>query len=101
MMARQELRHGDAGWVELGARLHAAVVDTTSVTLLEPADMAVTLRGLTDAVVRLEPAEEPGLIAALQGAEQQFVEDLRRPSDADREARIVKVVTPLVAAVVA
>ena len=101
VVAGQRLREGDTGWIEAGSRINGWVVSPDGVpTRLEEAQLGAVIRGLLDAPVRLTAEDAPALVAALQKAEHTLAEDLRRPSEEDRAARIVNVATPVFAAVI-
>jgi hypothetical protein len=101
-LARQGLRHNDGGWVEVGAKMSAWITQGEgALRKLQDEEMANAVRGLLDATVRLEPAEEPALVEAMAISEASLVSDLRRPSEQEREHRILHAVTPLFAGVIA
>lgn len=102
VLAAQRLRHGDSGWVEVGVRLHGWLVHSGQpARRLDEPQLAELVHNLLDASVRLEPAEDDSLVAALQEAEGRLVDEIRRPSDADRAGRLVNVATPVFAGVLA
>jgi hypothetical protein len=102
VLASQRLREGDTGWVEVGSRIHGWVVTPDgSSAKLEEAQLGAMIRGLLGATVRLTAEEAPALLTALQSAERTHSEDLRRPSEEDRAARVVNVATPVFAGVIA
>jgi triphosphoribosyl-dephospho-CoA synthetase len=99
-LVRQSVRW-EQGYTEHACTLHGMTVDARGqVTAVEGSAKGNLVRALGRATVRREPEEAPELLSAMQRVEAGVMMDLRRPTEADREARIVHAVTPLLAAVV-
>lgn len=102
IFARQSVRSEPGSFVEQATTLHAYTVAPDGTAMrVEGAAKGALVRALVRATVRREPEEAPALVAALARAEAELWNELRRPTDADREARVAHAVTPLLAAVVA
>ena len=101
VIARQSVRWEQGSYAEHATTLHCVIVTADgSQTTVEGAAKGALIRGLVRATVRREPEDARGLVAAIQKVENELANDLRRPSDLDRNARVTHAVTPLVAAVV-
>ena len=99
---RQSVRIGPQGWVEAGVALRTWVVAAGGACIpVSGPEQATLVRTLLDAVVRLEPEVAPELMGAMRAEEERLVQELRRPSDKDREERVFHAVFPIFAAVVA
>jgi hypothetical protein len=101
VLVRQSVRVEQGSHVEHAARLHCAVVTADGASrALEAHEKGPLLRTLVRATVRREPAEDAAIVAAVHAVETAMVDSLRRPTDADRDARIYHAATVLLAAVV-
>ena len=101
IFARQSVRWEQGSYAEHATTLHAfTVAEGGGVTAVEARAKGELVRALARGIVRREPEEAPALVAALGQAEAETWNELRRPTDADRDARVVHAVTPLLAAVV-
>ncbi|KYF62715.1 helicase-related protein [Sorangium cellulosum] len=101
VLARQSVRWELGSYAEHATTLHAyAMTADGQVTPVEAHAKGDLVRVLVRATVRREAEEAPALLAAMQKVEADLWNELRRPTDADREARVVHAVTPLLAAVV-
>lgn len=99
--ARQSVRWEQGSYAEHAATLHCVTVSADGQRSSVQAQAKQTLvRALLSGTVRREPEEASVLVGAVEQAEAALVAELRRPTDADRAARIVHAVTPLLAAVV-
>jgi hypothetical protein len=101
VFVRQSVRWEQSSHVEHAVRLHCAVVTSSGESrALEAHEKGPLLRTLVRATVRREPAEDAAIVAAVHEVETTMVDSLRRPTDAERDARIYHAVTVLLAAVV-
>ncbi len=101
VLVRQSVRWEQGSYVEHATTLHAYTVSPDGTTTTVEADAKGALvRAVLRGTVRREPTEAPALVGAIQRAEGELWNNLRRPTDADREARVAHAVTPLLAAVV-
>jgi hypothetical protein len=101
VLARQSVRWEQGSYVEHATTLHAYTVSPDgTMTPVEAEAKGRLVRSVLRGTVRRDPTEAPTLVQALQKAEGEIWNDLRRPTDADREARVVHAVTPLLAAVI-
>ena len=101
VLARQSVRWEQGSYVEHATTLHAYMVSLDgTATPVEAEAKGALVRAMLRATVRREPTEAPALVRAMQKAESEIWNDLRRPTEADREARVAHGVTPLLAAVV-
>ncbi len=101
VLVRQSVRVEQGSHVEHAVRLHCAVVTADGASrAMEANEKGPLLRALVRATVRREPAEDAAIVAAVDAVETTMVDSLRRPTDADRDARIYHAVTVLLAAVV-
>lgn len=101
VIARQSVRWEQGSYSEHATTLHCAIVTGGgSSTPVEGPRRGAILRALARATVRREPEDVPELVAAMHKVEAELANELRRPSESDREARVVHAVRPLVAAVV-
>jgi superfamily II DNA or RNA helicase len=101
IVARQSVRWEQGSYAEHSATLHCAIVTADGQrSPVEAQAKGALVRALLRGTVRREPEAAPAFAGAVEQIEAAMVGELRRPTDADREARIVHAVTPLLAAVV-
>lgn len=101
VLARQSVRWEHGSYAEHATTLHCVILTAdASRRAVEGAAKGALIRGLVRATVRREPEDARALVAAIQKVENELANELRRPSDSDRDARVTHAVTPLVAAVV-
>ena len=101
IIGRHSVRWQDGTPVEAGTSFHAWVVEQDGkATAMEKMDRGNLVRGLGEATQRQEAEQAVELVAALQGTQDRLVNDLRRPTEADREQRVSHGAFPLLAAVV-
>ncbi|KYG09088.1 hypothetical protein BE21_20045 [Sorangium cellulosum] len=101
VLARQSVRWEQGSYAEHATTLHVCTVLTDGqVTRADGPARGALVRAMVRATVRREAEEAPALLAALRQAEADLWNELRRPTEADREARVVHAVTPLLSAVV-
>lgn len=102
VLARQSVRWEQGTLTERAEDLHCYVVMANEAAqAMEGNAKGQLLRALMRGTIRREAEEASALVAELQKAETKLIDELRRPTDVDREDRIRHVVTPLLAAVVA
>ena len=98
---RQTLRLDSAAPTELASTLRAYIVtDTGSELELTGIAKGFVFRQLLSGIIRRDAEPAASLLAGLKESEERWFTDLRRPTDEERENRIVHVVTPLFAAIV-
>jgi superfamily II DNA or RNA helicase len=101
VLVRQSIRWEQSSHVERAARLHCAVVTSSGERrVMEAHERGPLLRTLMRATVRREPGEDAAIVAAVHDVEAAMADTLRKPTDAEREARIYHAVIVLLAAVV-
>ncbi|MGK3964051.1 helicase-related protein [Sorangium sp. So ce1667] len=101
VFARQSVRWEQGSYAEHATTLHVCTVTADGrLTPVEARAKGDLVRALVRATVRREAEEVPALLAAMHKAEADLWNELRRPTDADREARVMHAVTPLLAAVI-
>ncbi len=101
-LARQSIRVEQGSFREHAASLHCYLVAMDGTTeAVNGHTMGALLRAIRRALPRRDAEDAPTLVAAMQNAESTFMHELRRPSDADLDARIKHAVVPLLAAIVA
>ena len=76
------------------------MTDTGSELELTGIAKGFVFRQLLSAIIRRDAEPAASLLAGLKESEERWFTDLRRPTDEERENRIVHVVTPLFAAIV-
>ena len=96
----QKFKLVDGAAVEVASRLVGRAVGGSGATVqLEDRQLADAVRVLLNATVRMEPAEVPSLLEAMESEEARLVEELREPTASDRANRLLNVVTPLFASI--
>jgi len=102
VLARQSLRWEQGIATEHAEGMYCYVVTVEEVPqAIEGHEKGTMLRSLMRGMIRRDAEDAMALVAAMQKAEAMLIDELRRPSDSDREDRIRHVVTPLLAVVVA
>jgi len=101
--ARMTLRAESQGaWTELGTELFCYTVrpDGTVSLLTDKNTRRLVLTDLRRGSVRMKPEDPNGLVPALRTAHASIINELRAPTDADRESGRRYALFPLLAAVV-
>lgn len=101
VLARQSVRSEQGTFAELDLDLHVSIVGKDGVRERVTAGRGELVRALLRATVRRDVDADLSLVTAVQAAESALVGELRRPTDAEREARVAHAVWPIVAVTVA
>ena len=98
---RQTLRMDrKGGWLDHSNALHCYVVTEDDTVLLDSAERRRLLRGLFRASARKSPEIEASLVGKVKEAEDRLFSELRKPSNAERQAHQRHAITPLFAAMI-
>lgn len=100
VLGRHSVRWTDGTAVESGTTLHVSVVQQEgAVSSVAGESKGRLIRTLIDAVQRQEAEPAPRLVEAMEAAQEQLVNELRRPSEAERGSGVAHGVFPLLAAI--
>jgi len=98
---RQSVREVDGAWIEAGLDFFVRLVKTDgSQHNLEGPAKADVLRTLVQSTIRKTPPDVPELSAAMRQVESLMRDELCRPTDDEREAKVRHALTPLLAVIV-
>jgi hypothetical protein len=100
-LTRQTLQQDMNGvWNERRVSMHLYVFTGHDQSEIGGAEKGKLMRGIFRGVIRKTPEPIEALIQSISTAEKELVESLRRPSEAELQAKVRHAVTPIFAAIV-
>ena len=101
VFSRQTLQQDMNGvWNERRVSMHVYVSNGTDLTEIVSAEKGKLMRGIFRGVIRKSSEPIEALIQSLSRAENELTESLRRPTEADLQAKVRHAVTPIFAAII-
>jgi len=99
--ARQSIRSWQGSLSDVGCSLHIEILAEGRTSIpIDGHRKGPLIRIILKAPIRRDPTSSDALLQQLRDRYPAWIEQLRRPSDADREAKVTNVAIPLLVAVI-